>query len=68
MQKNNRPDDREQPLKAPDGPLTELVEREAGQHGPDEHGSRLPQPNPAKQTGAEDYASGTPEHEDDRET
>lgn len=68
MDKTNRPDELDNPLTPRDGPLTRLVDDQENPPEPDPAGSRLPQPPEAKRQGRDDYASGTPEHDDDRES
>jgi hypothetical protein len=66
MDKTNRRDTT--PASKPaDGPLTRLVD-DVDQDRPSEPAKpRPPQPPETKHEGRDDYASGTPEHDDDRE-
>lgn len=59
------PDDQPQPA---DGPLTRLVDEQIEDSRPQPFESELPPPPAARPTGRDDYASGTSEHDDDRET
>ena len=67
MDSTNRPDEQDSPAKPVDGPLTRLVDDRDNPPEPAPAGSRLPQPPETKHEGRDDYASGTPEHDDDRE-
>lgn len=66
MDRTHRPDEPDKPVTTPDGPLTRLIDEEVNPPEPP-HGSRRPQPPEPKRQGQDDYASGTPEHDDDRE-
>ena len=67
MKSNDRPDDQGNPPASPDGPLTQLVSDTDRQPEPVDTESSLPRPPEARRKPREDYAEGTPEHEDDRE-
>jgi hypothetical protein len=65
MDKTNRPAETdERPV---DGPLTQLVNEEVEPQPVDSGTDELEHPTGPKHTGSEDYASGTAEHDDDRE-
>ena len=67
MDNTHRRDETDTPSKPADGPLTRLVDHEGNPAEP-APATRLPQPPEVKRQGRDDYASGTPEHDDDRES
>jgi hypothetical protein len=68
MDNNMPPDDPDDRLQPADGPLTHLVDEQTKRSQPEPLESELPRQPEAKPTGRDDYASGTSEHDDDRET
>jgi hypothetical protein len=66
MDKTLRPSAPDDEIEPAGGPLTRLVDRTAEQP-PDELRNDLPTPPQASSTGRADYATGTAEHDDDRE-
>ena len=68
MAADTRPDDPENDERPADGPLTHLVDKHTAPPQQPPLASELPRPPEAKPTGREDYARGTAEHDDDRET
>jgi hypothetical protein len=51
----------------PDGPLTQLLDKQASEREPESDENTIPSQPRATHTGRDDYASGTSEHLDDRE-
>lgn len=66
MERNNRPVPPVNPS-VPHPPLTELVEHQTDRSEPPEAESDIPRPTEPGRVGRDDYASGTSEHDDDRE-
>lgn len=66
MERNNRPVPPVNPS-VPDPPLTELLEHQTDRSRPVTDESDIPRPTEPNRDGRDDYASGTTEHDDDRE-